>query len=59
MINPGSESYEHYYSEMQHRFMIEYSFCAADGELFFCIAPSLEAARGKRDQWMEKREEKR
>lgn len=37
------------------RTMYQYDYRTPDGELFSCVAPSLESCRAKRDAWLEKR----
>lgn len=49
----GSEQYEMYPHPFKKRVeLCQYDYRHTDGELFSCVAPSLEAARAKRDQWL-------
>lgn len=34
----------------------QYDYRAADGELFSCVAPTLEGCRAKRDEWLTKKQ---
>lgn len=35
---------------------VQYDYRHTDGTLFSCVAPSLDKARAKRDEWFEKKE---
>ena len=52
----GKEQYEWYTyrSGRKVRKMVQYDYRHTDGELFSCVAPSLEDARKRRDAWLEK-----
>lgn len=58
---PGQEQYEYYTvparmtRDRKPRKMCQYDYRHTNGDLFSCTAPSLEAARAKRDAWLEKR----
>jgi len=51
--SPGSEQYE-YYTNSQGEKRIQYDYRTPEGELFSCIALSLQFAREKRDAWFDK-----
>jgi hypothetical protein len=38
--------------------MVQYDYRTESGKLFSCIAPNLQAARKKRDEWLAKKEPK-
>ena len=56
----GEEKYEKFTTRVgrKSRTMYQYDYRTPDGELFSCVAPSLEACRMRRDSWLEKREQK-
>lgn len=47
----GTERYE-FYKDFKKRKMVQYDYRHTDGELFSCCAPTLEAARERRDKWL-------
>ena len=49
---PGQEQYETYYSPTLHATCIQYDYRTPQGQLFSCAAPTLEAARARRDAWL-------
>jgi hypothetical protein len=49
----GQEQYEEYYSAVSRRNMVQYDYRDIGGELFGCVAPTLEKCREKRDKWIE------
>lgn len=50
---PGQEQYESYPHPFKRRVTLcQYDYRHTDGTLFSCVAPSLEDARAKRDQWL-------
>ena len=53
---PGQEQYEYFYGPkrmgLTGRKRCQYDYRDIDGELFSCVAASLEAARAKRDEWL-------
>lgn len=53
----GEEKYEKFTTRVgrKSRTMYQYDYRTPDGELFSCVAPSLEACRMRRDSWLEKR----
>ena len=53
---PGQEQYEYFNTTIGRKNVrkIQYDYRHKDGELFSCVANSLDEAREKRDQWMEK-----
>ena len=48
----GQEHYETYYSPTLHATRIQYDYRTPQGQLFSCVAPTLEAARARRDAWL-------
>lgn len=54
-LKPGKEQYEEYYSEVSRKNLVQYDYRSFDGSLFSCVAPSLEKARERRDDWDYKR----
>jgi hypothetical protein len=50
----GQEQWEGYYSIVLKKNLVQYDYRTPEGKLFSCIAKSLEAARAKRDNWLEK-----
>lgn len=56
----GEEKYEKFTTRVgrKSRTMYQYDYRTPDGELFSCVAPSLESCRAKRDAWLEKRGQK-
>ena len=53
---PGQEQYE-YFKGLKRPGkpapkLCQYDYRHTDGELFSCVAPSLEAARARRDEWL-------
>lgn len=57
ITKPGEEHWEEYFSKLAQGIRVQYDYRTPDGELFSCIAKTLGAARQKRDQWLEKRED--
>lgn len=53
----GEEKYEKFTTRVgrKSRTMYQYDYRTPEGELFSCVAPSLESCRMKRDAWLEKR----
>ena len=53
---PGQEQYEYFNTPKRlgkpSQKRCQYDYRHTDGELFSCIAPSLVAARERRDQWL-------
>lgn len=51
----GREQYEHYTHRSGRKVynLVQYDYRHTDGELFSCVAPSLEEARRRRDKWLE------
>lgn len=50
----GQEQYEDYFSELSKAWRVQYDYRTPEGKLFSCVAIDLEAARAKRDAWIEK-----
>lgn len=50
----GREQYEHYTQRLGRKVynLVQYDYRHINGELFSCVAPSLEEARARRDRWM-------
>lgn len=48
----GAERYEHFYMRSIRKKMVQYDYRHTDGQLFSCVAPSLEVARSRRDEWI-------
>jgi len=51
----GQERWETFYSPTLRGKRVQYDYRAEDGKLFSCIAKTLDAARAKRDAWLEAR----
>ena len=54
----GEERYEEFevrIGRVERRKRVQYDYRAPDGELFSCVAASLEAARTQRDEWLAQR----
>lgn len=47
----GSEQYEHFWRK--GRPLVQYDYRTANGGLFSTVAPTLDIARARRDQWKE------
>jgi len=54
-LENGEEQFESYFSRISKRNFIQYDYRHSDGELFSCVANTVEEARNKRDKWIEKR----
>jgi hypothetical protein len=54
---PGQEQYEEFQPASLRRGQtrVQYDYRAPDGELFSCVAKTLEDARGRRDAWLKNR----
>lgn len=54
---PGTENYEEYTSRIGRKSirMCQYDYRHTDGVLFSCVAPSLEEARRRRDEWLKRK----
>lgn len=48
----GEERYERFYSKAVRGYRVQYDYRTPDGELFSCVAKTLEAARTRRDEWL-------
>lgn len=48
---PGEEQYEYFSSD--GRDFVQYDYRTTDGVLFSCVAPTVGAARDRRDAWLE------
>lgn len=53
----GSESYEYFSSGLSRKRVrrVQYDYRTHNGQLFSCVAKSLDIARQRRDRWLEKR----
>jgi hypothetical protein len=45
----GTERYEEFYSPVLRKRLVQYDYRTSDGELFSCVAPTLEACRERRN----------
>jgi len=48
---PGQEQHEYYKCRVTRKRRCQYDYRAADGRLFSCVRPTLEACRAARDEW--------
>lgn len=51
-LQPGHEQHEIYFSKFTGASMVRYVYRAASGQLFSCVAATLEQARRRRDEWL-------
>lgn len=51
-IEPGCERYQFFRFRTDHRKRVQYDYRHTDGCLFSCIAPDLQTARTRRDEWI-------
>ena len=54
-LAPRQEQHENYTSRVNKKKYCQYDYRASTGELFSATAPTLKAAREKRDKWLEKK----
>lgn len=57
----GEERHEYFtlsFSSRRKKRLCQYYYHDADGELFSCVAPTLEECRAKRDMWLNKKNNK-
>lgn len=47
----GTERYEFFTFRGSRKRMVQYDYRHTDGRLFSCVAPDLETARNRRDEW--------
>jgi hypothetical protein len=47
----GQEKHEVFYSNILKRHLVQYDYRRTNGDLFSCVADSLEDARKERDNW--------
>ena len=52
----GKESYESFYSTIKKCDLVQYDYRHTDGELFTCVAISLDSARNKKEQWLTRKQ---
>ena len=62
MVNPrylanGQEQYETYVSNITRKMAVQYDYRHADGELFSCVKPTLEACWRAKEDWLKRKEE--
>lgn len=51
----GAEQWEEFKSSLfRNKVMVQYDYRHINGQLFSCVAANLEAARAKRDAWLQK-----
>ncbi|MHB1651690.1 MAG: DUF3873 family protein [Desulfitobacteriaceae bacterium] len=60
MLNPANlasrqEQHENYTNRISKKKQCQYDYRASNGELFSTVTLTLEAARTKRDQWLQKK----
>lgn len=48
---PGQEQYEEFYSPVAKKNLVQYDYRHTSGELFSCVAFTLEKCRLERDNW--------
>ena len=53
----GQEQYEEYTQKLGQKVynLVQYDYRHTDGELFSTVAPSLEEARKRKDNWLKKK----
>lgn len=58
-LAPGKEQFEcfaiHYRPGGCEEHRYQYHYRAEDGTLFYCVSPTLESARKRRDAWLERK----
>ena len=56
----GTEQFEQFQTcfGTRKRMLVQYDYRASDGELFSCVAPTLEECRHRRDAWLSEKERK-
>jgi len=56
----GTEQFEKFQTGFgrRKRTLVQYDYRASDGELFSCVAPTLEECRRRRDAWLSEKERK-
>ena len=56
----GSEQFEKFQTGFgrRKRTLVQYDYRASDGELFSCVAPTLEECRHKCNEWLSAKERK-
>lgn len=57
----GTENYEKFQTGIgrRKRTLVQYDYRHTDGELFSCVAPTLEQCRRKRNEWLQSKENKK
>jgi hypothetical protein len=48
----GQEQYEHYFSAIAQKELVQYDYRTPNGKLFSCVKPTLELCRQARDKWL-------
>jgi hypothetical protein len=53
-VQNGQENYEFFTTKIRRKTIkrVQYDYRDTSGELFSCIAPTLETARKRRNQWL-------
>lgn len=57
----GEERYEYFtmtLARRRHKLLCQYDYRTEDGELFTCVAPTLEECRRRREEWLNKKTNK-
>ncbi len=57
----GEERYEYFTATLarsRRKRLCQYDYRTEDGELFSCVAPTLEECRRKRDEWLNRKTNK-
>lgn len=49
----GNERYEKFRMSYNKKYYYQYDYRHTNGELFSCVAPTLEMCRAKRDKWID------
>lgn len=61
-LSNGQEQYEYFRGSKRPgkpaRELCQYDYRHTDGTLFSCVAPSLDEARARRDEWLARRKER-
>ena len=57
MTEQPVERWENYHDILTGLPIVQYDYRAPDGAWFICIAPSVAAARARRDAWEQKEQE--
>lgn len=52
-LKSGPEQFETFSSGINRKKYVQYDYRASNGELFSAVTPTVEAARSKRNTWLE------